>query len=228
MLDRIVFSEVRGQKGAVEVLAMKVSAWSSFYASWEQEYILPSQMAHPWDCVWGGAGGWTGQQALWPLCICVCECACIWEPVCRTLCILMEWTAVWLLMSSLVRTHTHTHAHKHTLVSASAVHSPLPSLLQVLWAPLGCHPSLSHTGPIIGLRTALLLPVRRWECPAGCLLFLQSGQWPPSPSPKLTSCSLSCFLIAEHICKHRTFLRCGKAQTFNIKRGNAMAIWKGE
>lgn len=47
MLDGIVFSEVRGQKGPVEVLEMKVSAWSSSYASREQEYILPSQMAHP-------------------------------------------------------------------------------------------------------------------------------------------------------------------------------------
>lgn len=31
-----------------------------------------------------------------------------------------------------------------------------PSLLQVLWAPLGSHPSLSHTGPIIGAACKLV------------------------------------------------------------------------
>lgn len=58
MLDRIMFSEVRGQKRAVEVLGMKVNAWSLSYASWEQEYILPYQMVHPWDCVWEREGFW--------------------------------------------------------------------------------------------------------------------------------------------------------------------------
>lgn len=92
-------------------------------------------------------------------------------------------------------THMHTCSQTHTGQCVCCPLSPLPVLLQVLWAPLGCHPSLSHTGPIIGLHTALLLPARRWECPAGRLLFLQSGQWPPTPSPKHTSCSLSHFLI---------------------------------
>ena len=38
----------------------------------------------------------------------------------------------------------------HPSIPPSLPPSIPPSPLQVLWAPLGSHPSLSHTGPIIG------------------------------------------------------------------------------
>jgi len=92
------------------------------------------------------------------------------------------------------------HAHAHTAAGAPAVHSPpfFSYPLQVLWAPLGCHPSLSHTGPIIVLHTALHKPACRWDCPAGYTLFLRTGRWPnnlPVSTLFTYSESFLCFIL---------------------------------
>lgn len=48
-----------------------------------------------------------------------------------------------------------------------------PSPLQVLWAPLGSHPSLSHTGPIIGPAHKLVgLQMGR-----ACRTYMVSAAW---------------------------------------------------
>lgn len=163
MLDGKVFSEVRGQK--VEVLGMKVSAWSLSYASWEKVYILPSQMAHPWDCVWGREGcrgcRGSGQQALWLESVSVCVHACgiqcaqprvYWWSGQQFGCS-AELLNVKACPHTFARAHTHTHIHaqKHTLASVPAVHS-LPSppccrFYELPWAAI----HLCHTlAPLLG------------------------------------------------------------------------------
>lgn len=60
-------------------------------------------------------------------------------------------------------------------------HPSLP--LQVLWAPLGSHPSLSHTGPIIGAAHKLVGLQMGRACRT-CIWFLQPGQRPASQTKK--------------------------------------------
>lgn len=60
-------------------------------------------------------------------------------------------------------------------------HPSLP--LQVLWAPLGSHPSLSHTGPIIGAAHKLVGLQMGRACRT-CIWFLQPGQRPASRTKK--------------------------------------------
>lgn len=48
-----------------------------------------------------------------------------------------------------------------------------PSLLQVLWAPLGSHPSLSHTGPII-VAAHKLVGLQMWRA---CRTYMVSVAW---------------------------------------------------
>lgn len=83
----------------------------------------------------------------------------VWGIVCPSELVLLWWwsgqqltclTESSNVCTSLLRKDGVPAVHSFLSFPPSLPSSIFPSQLQVLWAPLGSHPSLSHTGPIIG------------------------------------------------------------------------------
>lgn len=94
---------------------------------------------------------------------------------------MMEWTAVslpcWVFSCRLLYSWTKSNVCCPLfplLPSSTSIPPSLPpSLLQVLWAPLGSHPSLSHTGPII-VAAHKLVGLQMWTA---CRTYMVSAAW---------------------------------------------------
>lgn len=99
-------------------------------------------------------------------------------PLCIKHTLMMEWTAARLTESynvcySPLRKNGAPAVHSFPSLLPSLPSSIPPSLLQVLLAPLGSHPSLSHTGPIIGAAHKLVgLQMGR-----ACWTYMVSAAW---------------------------------------------------